>query len=149
MRLPVDQRDLLSGLALLLVGGLFLWLAHDLRIGSARRMGPGYFPMVLSYVLLGLGGILTVSSLRAAAPLPSAEWRSAIAVLVAIAAFAFGLAYLGLGPAIALTVIVSSMGDPRSTPLAILLLAAFMIVMCWLIFSVGLGMHLPLWRWPS
>ena len=42
-------RDIIGGIATVAVGIGFLMIGTDLEFGTARQMGPGYFPVVLSY----------------------------------------------------------------------------------------------------
>ncbi|MDD2867015.1 tripartite tricarboxylate transporter TctB family protein [Neomegalonema sp.] len=63
--LKFDLTDLLAGLMFVAFGlifGLTSWF--DLDLGTARRMGPGYFPLLLSGVLLLLGLIIILASTR-------------------------------------------------------------------------------------
>ena len=39
-------------------GGVLHWLVSDLDVGSAREMGPAYFPLMVSLVLAAMGLIL-------------------------------------------------------------------------------------------
>jgi putative tricarboxylic transport membrane protein len=48
---PLNNKDFLSGLHFLFLGGLGWWMARDYPFGSALRMGPGYFPTVLSVIV--------------------------------------------------------------------------------------------------
>ena len=43
-------RDMIGGLSTVAVGSVSRW--GDLEFGTARQMGPGYFPVVLSSVLI-------------------------------------------------------------------------------------------------
>ena len=49
-----SQKDFVSGLMFMAVGGSFAWGAVDYEIGEAARMGPGYFPFVLGLILATL-----------------------------------------------------------------------------------------------
>src|SRR5690606_26989503 len=68
-------------------------------VGSAARMGPGYFPLLLGIVLAGLGVIVTLQSLRGK-PQPDGgavgaiAWRQLIFILGAN--LIFGLLLVGL-----------------------------------------------------
>ena len=48
-------RDLLAGCMFVSFGLAFLYFAQDYQLGSARRMGPAYFPVVLALILIGIG----------------------------------------------------------------------------------------------
>ncbi len=52
-----NNRDFLSGLHFLLLGGGGWWMARDYPFGSALRMGPGYFPTVLGGMMIAFGDL--------------------------------------------------------------------------------------------
>jgi len=59
------RADLITGLVTAAVGAYALQLAFDLAMyGSHRVPGPGFFPRLLSSLLLGLGVLLAVRSFR-------------------------------------------------------------------------------------
>jgi putative tricarboxylic transport membrane protein len=60
------RRDVLSGLMFAGVALFGLWLSRDYPIGTALRMGTGYVPRLLCWILLGLGSFVLVQGLRAA-----------------------------------------------------------------------------------
>ncbi len=43
-----SQKDFFAGLMYLVVGGAFAIGANEYNIGTAARMGPGYFPLILA-----------------------------------------------------------------------------------------------------
>jgi hypothetical protein len=56
--MKLNTKDLISGGIFILIAGLGLWLNLDHTLGSARRMGPGYMPMLTFWLLLGIGAIV-------------------------------------------------------------------------------------------
>ncbi len=53
----VDLKELLSGLLMVGIAAAFAWLVlrpQGLALGSARSMGPGYFPLMIAIILAGL-----------------------------------------------------------------------------------------------
>ena len=50
-----NAKDLFAGGLFLVFGVAFLVLAQNYPLGSARRMGPAYFPVVLSLILIAVG----------------------------------------------------------------------------------------------
>src|SRR5262245_64287531 len=60
------RRDVLAGLMFVGVALFGLWLSRDYPIGTALRMGTGYVPRLLCWILLGLGAVVLVQGLRAA-----------------------------------------------------------------------------------
>jgi hypothetical protein len=56
-KIPLSQnKRFLSGIMFLVTGAVAIFIAQDYPMGSALRMGPGYFPIVLGG-LIGLFGI--------------------------------------------------------------------------------------------
>lgn len=134
---------------MLLFSGGFLLASLRYPIGTARQMGPAYFPMVVA----GFGLIIAVLLFIRAVRVPQTggelvSWRPMISVFAAIAVFALGLATLGLLPAVAATIIVSALADRHSRPLETALLAIGFSIASWLIFSVLLRLPFPLFRMP-
>jgi hypothetical protein len=62
-------------------------------------------------------------------------------------AFALSARTLGVVPAIFLCVFVSSLADLRLKPLYSFLLGGALSVMVWLLFSVALGLTIPMFAW--
>lgn len=73
MQLKINAKDLASGLFLLLVALVGLYLNQDHSLGSARRMGPGYMPMMVFYLQGGLAGLVIFFSLFSG-PDPLEKW---------------------------------------------------------------------------
>ncbi|MFC3126310.1 hypothetical protein ACFOD4_14680 [Pseudoroseomonas globiformis] len=54
----INAKDFWSAILLLTLAGVGLWLNLDHTLGSARRMGPGYMPMMVFMLQFGLGLIV-------------------------------------------------------------------------------------------
>ncbi len=48
-----NKRDFWSGMMFLIIGLLFVLLSRQYQLGTAAKMGPGYFPTVLGGLLAG------------------------------------------------------------------------------------------------
>src|SRR5438046_4626499 len=100
-----NVRDLLAGGLFLVFGVAFLVLAQDYQLGSARRMGPAYFPIVLSLALIGIG-MATVARSFLVAGLPVRDVAGKALALVTASVVLFGLLVQGAGLAMATIVLV-------------------------------------------
>ena len=58
-----SQKDFFSGLMFTVVGVAFAWGASTYNVGTGARMGPGYFPMMLGFVLAALGGLIMFNAM--------------------------------------------------------------------------------------
>ena len=56
-------KDFLSGLMFVGFGFLALYFGQSLAVGTSVRMGPGYVPRMLSFILFGLGGVICLIAL--------------------------------------------------------------------------------------
>ena len=115
-------------------------------MGSASEMGPGYFPTMLSAVLVVLGGMSIVRSfLVAGKPVGRMAYKAGALVTAGTFAFAFLLPRAGLiGALLALCLIAAAASvkfcfDWRAVA-ALIVLIAF----CALVFVNGLGLPMPL-----
>jgi len=145
------QKDVLAGLFLIAVALLGLWLSRDYQIGTALRMGTGYVPRLLCWVLLGLGVIVLLQGLRAGAaefgPFAEFWWRPFVFVPLSLLAFVYSIESLGAIIASALLIAVGAFAGRDMRPLEVVATAAILIGLCWAIFIWGLG--LPLSVWPE
>jgi hypothetical protein len=87
-----NTKDLLSGGIFILLAAIGLWLNLDHTLGSARRMGPGYMPMLAFMVLGGLGIAVVLTGLFSG-PDPLAKWTRLEVLAVPIGIVAFFLGY--------------------------------------------------------
>ena len=144
----VDRADLVAGLLIAAIGGYFLWGGLAYQIGTVTRMGPGFLPVTLGAIGIGLGALIILLAVGRAGALPSVSLRAALSVLLSIAAFGLLLERLGLVPAIVVAVLIATRGD-RDARLSIsLVLAAAIALVCWLVFVVVIGLPMPVVRWP-
>ena len=61
------RADVVSGLLFIAIAVFGLVVSHDYPVGTALRMGTGYMPRLLCWLLLGLGALIAVQGLRAPA----------------------------------------------------------------------------------
>lgn len=134
------------------IGALGLWVSRDYPIGTALRMGTGYVPRLLCWVLLGLGTVIFLQGLyeRASQPRPRTRraftaWRPVLFVTLSLVTFALSLERLGLVIAILLLIVIGALAARDLKPVETLLAALVLIVLSWAIFIVGLGLPIPVW----
>lgn len=143
--MQINYRDAAAGGIFLVIAAFFALETRELTIGTALRMGPGYFPLLLSGVLGVLGLIILLKAVgKEQSPLTGIPWRGAIFILLAPIAFGLTVRGLGLAPAIALVVAISAFASRKATLVLAAMLTIGLTVFCVLVFSYGLGMPLPL-----
>jgi hypothetical protein len=145
------RKNVLAGLLFIAVAALGLWLSRDYPIGTALRMGTGYVPRLLCWLLLGLGTIVLVQGLREAQdarPLSSRDvsaLRPVIFVTSSLVIFGLSIERLGLVLSILLLIGVGAVAARALRPLETLAAALVLIALSWGIFILGLGLTIPVW----
>lgn len=145
MNIIRNPKDVISGLLFIALGALFGWQTQDLPMGTAVRMGPGYFPLVLSGLLALLGLIVLANGLRFPGERPSGiAWRALIILTFSVVFFGFAVRPLGFLPALAISVFASALASTKFRLLTALAITAVMTLFAWAVFIKGLGLPLPL-----
>ena len=107
-------QDRLLGLFLTLTGCIALSIAVQYPLGTSGRMGPGYFPTIISGLLALTGMAVIVRSIAASgAAIPAVRWKPLLLVPAAVVAFALTVEPLGLFPAVLLLLVLSAATSVR------------------------------------
>jgi len=140
-----DPKNFIAGLLFVSFSLILGYDALSLPLGTASRMGPGYFPLTLAVILCCLGLIVTVNSLRVdGVRLSRFEIRGFILVVLAIIAFGVAIDWLGFIPSVIFSVGICILGSDRFRPITAAALIAFLVFICWAIFIWGLGLPVSL-----
>lgn len=145
----VDYRDLIGGVLITLVGaGAMYHSMTAFALGTAARMGPGYFPALVSGLLMLCGLMILIPALLRAGPTPTVELRPLFWISLSVLAFALLVLPFGLVPAIIALTVLAGISDRKLSWRGSLILAGILSVGATLVFKVGLGIILPAFAWP-
>ena len=145
-------RDFWSGIFFILSGAFFMWFAREHDLGTASRMGPAYFPTLLSGLMALLGAVV---ALRGFLPVRSTsgetgeiepfQWRIVALILGSVLLFSLILASCGLMASLAAMVAVAAFADKTSRVRETVVLIIVLDVLAYAIFVYGIGMLIPVW----
>jgi hypothetical protein len=139
--MQLNLRDAACGGLFLALGLYFLVGAFRLEIGTAFRMGPGFFPLLLAGILMLLGVVVVVQSAAIDnEPIGPIAWRGMLLILPGPIVFALTVRGLGLVPAVALTGLIGSFASQRMKPLTAILLVIGLSAFCYAVFTWGVGL---------
>ena len=154
--LPVVRapRDLGTSFVLVLIGASGLYFGAELTMGTAGRMGPGYFPRLLSWLIVAIGMFIGLVALSTPGPsIEAPKFRPMVFVFASIIIFGYmmngftigGLAVPGVGLFVTAVVIVfvAAMARREFSTLESLLLGIGLSIGTVLIFVYALGQPLP------
>lgn len=152
-----SQKDFFSGLMFMAVGVAFAWGATTYKVGTAARMGPGYFPLMLGVLMAILGAVIMFKAMvvktEDGEKIGAWAWRPLIFIIAAN--LVFGLMLGGLPnlkiPAMglivgiyALTFIASLAGDGFKVK-QVAILATVLATMSYVGFILMLKLQFPAW----
>ena len=148
-------RDVVGGFLITLIGAGFLLFGRELEMGTSFRMGPGYFPTILSVLMILLG--LAMAALAWRKPVSEGgvgqvPWVGIALVVVPVLVFGLTLRGLGLGPVLIVVVLATAWASRNARLRSSVPLALGMAAFCSVLFIKGLGLPLPLfgpWVKPS
>ena len=150
------SKDFLSGVMFIAFGLTALWFGRHLQMGTTVRMGPGYVPHMLAYIMMALGGIIAVIALftqgeRTEAP----QWRPITMVTIGIVLFAVlfepmsfvpSFVPAGLIPSLIVLVLIASLGGDEFKITEVIFNMVVLSILCIIVFKVGLQMNISVLR---
>ena len=143
--MQLNPKDLAAGALFMAIGGFFTlnaWL--NLTVGSALAMGPGYFPILLGFVLIGLGLAIAFAGMRApASPFGTVSWRGVGLVTASILFFALTVRGLGMAGALGGATILAALSSDRNSPAFALVVSLCLTTASILIFVYALRLPYP------
>src|ERR1700674_5593159 len=102
-------KDFFAGLIFIAFGLAAIIIAANYPLGTAARMGPGYFPRILGILLILLGSALALRALKLKGePLPRWHWRPTLVVLGSVVLFGAIVNYVGLALSTVILIVLSS-----------------------------------------
>lgn len=137
------NEDIVSGALFVLVGAAFLYIGGSYSFGSMLRMGPGFFPVILSSLLIAVGALVLGRGWFQARARVSIAISPTVRILAAVAIFAFFTQRLGLYPTLPAVVLVAASASEAFRWRSAVPLAIALTVVSDLIFRVALDLPLP------
>jgi hypothetical protein len=140
-----NPKDFWTGLIYIFFGSSAIFIAREYSMGNAFRMGPAYFPTVLSTILILIGVISLIRSfVTLGTPIGAFAFKGLTLVSASVLVFGFLVRGAGLAVVLPLLVIISACASTRFRWRPTLLMAAGLTIFCSLVFIKGLGIPLPI-----
>lgn len=140
------SQDFFSGLLFIAFGLITIIVAQDYKFGTAVRMGPGYFPMVLGWIMVALGALTSLRSLWLdGPPIPKMALRPILMVTLGVLAFGALIDPLGLVVAALALFLISALGGHEFKIKEVLLLFVLLTAVSVGLFVYGIGLTFKVW----
>ncbi|HYC46530.1 MAG TPA: tripartite tricarboxylate transporter TctB family protein [Burkholderiales bacterium] len=149
MKLKISSpEDFWSGVMFIAFGALAIYVSRDYPMGSAMRMGPGYFPTAIGLCLIALGAAVTATGFKLKGEgIGRWPWRSMVVLSVGFATYAWGIDNLGFIPSLAILIGLVSVASRDYRWKEVIVSMAVLIAGSWAVFIYALGLPYPLFWW--
>jgi uncharacterized membrane protein len=141
----LNNKDVWAGLMLIGVGAAAMFFARNYPFGTALRMGPGYFPMLLGGLLILFGLAILASGLRSPQKI-AGSWSLRALVVLPLSLVLFGVLMErgGFVPAMIVLIFGSATATTEFRFVEALLFSLALTALCVAVFVWGLGLPYPL-----
>jgi hypothetical protein len=141
-----SSKDFCAGIMFVAIGGTGMGIAQAYPFGSAARMGPGYFPSLISGLLVTLGLFISLRGLVVDGhKLGNFHFKPLLLVFASVVLFGFALEHFGLMIAIFTLVVLASLGGQKFRTREVFILAGILAVGSFFVFIYGLRLQIPIW----
>lgn len=152
-----SQKDFFAGAMFSAFGVAYAWGATSYTVGTAARMGPGYFPLMVGVLIAILGSLIMLKALRAGGPdgdpIGAVAWRPLVFIIGANLAFgvllagvpALGIPAMGLIIATYALTFIASMASDQFKAKGVFVLATILAVGSYIAFEMALKLNFPIW----
>jgi hypothetical protein len=143
-----SPQDLGAAVVFLTIGVAGVWFGSELRFGTAGNMGPGFFPVILSWIVVAIGVIVGIKSVTIEGPrLERVQLRPIVVIIAAILIFGYLIDRIGLALTAALLTLLAAFARRwrEINPLETILLAAGLSLFCVGLFVYALSQPFPAW----
>lgn len=132
----------------ILIGSGAMFIARDYPIGSATRMGPGYFPVALGGLMFLFGVYIMVQGILKKQTIEGG-WSLRAWVILPIATVIFGylVDHVGFVPALLTLVFLSAAAGSEFNFREVLYMAVILTVSSVALFIYALDLPYPLFPW--
>jgi putative tricarboxylic transport membrane protein len=139
------RKDVWAGLMLIVIGGSAMFIARNYPFGTALRMGPGYFPMVLGGVLILFGLVTLATGLRDGEKI-GGSWSLRALIILPISLVLFGelMEHAGFIPAMLVLIFGSATASTEFRWFEVLLFSIGLTAVAVAVFVFALGLPYPL-----
>lgn len=143
-----NQRAFTAGALFLAVAVFYFTMSFNYAQGTPARMGPGFFPKMVSILLALVGLGILLSSIAPRAHIEKLEkWdlKGLLWISGSVALFGLLLPTFGLVIALGLLVMVASRASPEFGWRGALINTVVLVVFCVGVFIYGINLQFPVW----
>jgi len=141
-----NPKDFWAGILFIALGIFAITVGSNYTLGSAARMGPGYFPRILGILLIVLGAVIALSGMRVRGEaVPPWNWRATLVVLGSVVLFGYIVEKVGVAIGTVFLIVAASAASHEFRFWESLVAGILLGILAVGVFVEGLGLQLPIW----
>jgi hypothetical protein len=141
-----SPQDFGSAAIFILIGLAGIYFGSDLTMGTPGRMGPGYFPRLLSWLIIAIGLFVGFKALVIdGPPIEPPTYRPMFFVVLSVIIFGYLMDYVGLAITAVVLVLIAALARVKPNLIEMLIFGICLSLATIAIFVYGLGQPLPAW----
>lgn len=143
-----NRQDFWAGVMFVVIGGGFAFFSTNYEVGTAARMGPGYFPLLLGIILALLGLIIAWGSFsrsNKSTEIAPTGWREILLILGSVAVFGVTLPWLGMVGSVTLLILIAATASHEFSWKETVGSIIVLLIMSYFVFVKGLELQFPVW----
>jgi hypothetical protein len=140
-----NAKDVWAGAMLIAIGAAAMFIARNYPFGTALRMGPGYFPIILGALLTVFGLFILACGLRSGERIAgSSSLRPLVILPLSLVLFGVLMEHGGFVPAMIVLIFGSATASTEFKFVEALLFSVALTSLSVAVFVWGLGLPYPL-----
>ena len=144
----IDNTDFWAGVMFTFFGAAAVYMSRDYPMGSAMRMGPGYFPTYLGVLMMLLGLIIGIRGiLGSGEKISKFVFRPILVLSAGVIIFGILMEMVGFVISLAVLIVLSTLAGKEFKWLEVLILTIVLIIGAILVFIKGIGLPYQLFWW--
>jgi hypothetical protein len=143
-----SPQDFGAAIVFLAIGLAGAYFGSELRFGTAGNMGPGFFPVILSWIIVAIGVVVGTKAVTIEGPrMEPVQLRPILVIISAILIFGYLIDKLGLAITAALLTVLAAFARRwrEVSLLETILLAAGLALFSVALFVYALTQPFPAW----
>ena len=141
-----SPQDFAAGILFMLIGIAGLFFGSNLVYGSAVRMGPGFFPNWVSWIIVALGLVVVCRGVAFSGPdIQRPVLRPILFVIASIVLFGVLISKIGLALTTVVLTILAAYARPNVNLKETVIFALVLGIVATLAFVYGLAQPVPAW----
>ena len=143
-----NNADFWAGVMFIIFGAAAVYMSRDYPMGSAMRMGPGYFPTYLGVLMILFGlGIGAKGIFKGGNPIGPWAFRPIVVLSLGVVVFGLLIEQLGFVPSLVALIIITTFAGRDIRWLELVMVTIALVVGAVAVFIYGIGLPYQLFWW--